>query len=318
MAKLISDNFKLDIQFINYSEGAINYRIQLQYGKNVVFNPLITDKKYFTVQEFKNDYLLAIIKEALEITMEDAMEYLQEEMEYLSVFWVPNSTMALTISPRFHLGFKDSRCPEKETVVEQQKLMAIDEFRETGAQFPGDMFILSFCIQVKGLRHLKSAPIKWRGNALSMTMRVKRPALEKFLSELQAEYENFCKKFKVNELGDKVQEFFDGSAKPEEMSDLEKQFDQEMRKIYWKAKELGMDGDTFIGLIEEHEGCNAAKLLLRGRDSTTGADKLRFFQIIKGAGLELTAEYLVAQLKWSRLFTKEEIKEAKRRLDQWK
>lgn len=318
MAKLISDNFTWDIQFANYSNGAINYHIKFEYGKKAILNPLITDKKYFIVQEFKGDYLISVLEKALEITIEEDWEYFEERLAHKKIFWVPNSSMVLIINPYFDPGWQDTRNPEEKSAVEQLRLKGIDELRDMGAQFSGDPFILDFFIYSNGLKKLTDERIDFPDNAVRTTIRIKRATLRKFLSVLRKEYRRFCKKFKVKELGGKAQKFLEGKEKSKEISNLEKQFDQEMRRIYWEARELGMCGDGFIASIEERRGRDAAKFLLAGSDDVSGAEKLRFYQMFTGKGLELTAEYLVAQPRWAKLFTKEEIKEAKRRLKKWR
>lgn len=124
--------------------------------------------------------------------------------------------------------------------------------------------------------------------------------------------------YKVGGAGSNLNKLLDEGTRPSKISDLEKQFDEEMRRIYFEAKKFGMYGDAFIGLIEEHGGRRAAKLLIRGSEKARGAVKLRFIQMIQGNGLNLTAEYLVAQPRWAELFKKDEIRIAKQRIEKWK
>ena len=194
----------------------------------------------------------------------------------------------------------------------------IDNMRAMGAQFPGDLFGFDLHIQSKGLKDFKGDPIKFLGNEVCISLIVKRSRLRRFHSELQKEFDIFDKKFKINDLGVEVEKFFAGKAPIEEMTELEKKFDQEMRNIHEKAKKLDMEGDGLMALIQEHRGPKAAKIILDGPEGATGATKLRVLQVGEFKGLDLTVEALVAESRWEGLFAPEVVQKAQEWVDKWK
>ena len=91
--------------------------------------------------------------------------------------------------------------------------------------------------------------------------------------------------------------------------DLEKQFHQEMLRIYDEAAKLKYHPTRFLQMVEEHGGREAAKRLLAGDTLSSG-----FVRLFELGRTHLTVESLVLREPWSRLFTDEELNEAERRL----
>ena len=91
--------------------------------------------------------------------------------------------------------------------------------------------------------------------------------------------------------------------------DLEKQFHQEMLRIYDEATRLKYRPTRFLQMVEEHGGRDAAKRLLAGDTLSSG-----FVRLFELGRPDLTVKSLVLKEPWSRLFTGEELNEAERRL----
>lgn len=312
MAKLISDNFSVEIQFVNYSNAMIEYSIRLTYEQKTIINPFVTRHDCFVVNCREDNSLLEVLQDALVMTEDDIWES-------GTPCWEANDYITFDIEPNFEPGLEALRDSKEISPEEEDRLQAIDNMRAMGAQFPGDIFNLNFHIQSKGLKNLMGKPIKFPGNEICISFMVKRLHLRKFHYELQKEYDIFNKRFKINEdFGHEVEKFFAGKAPIVEMTELEKKFDQEMRNIYEKAKKIGMNGDGLIALIEEHRGLKAAKIILAGPENATGANKLRMQQVGEDKGLNLTVEALVAGSNWGDLFKPEEIQKAQERFEKWK
>lgn len=96
------------------------------------------------------------------------------------------------------------------------------------------------------------------------------------------------------------------------MSDLIKEFDKEMRNIYFRAKtECNYTPTYFLKMIDEMGGLQTAKVLLRKDTISSG-----FTKLYECKRLDLTVEALILRNPWQQLFTEEERKIAKRRLEE--
>lgn len=94
------------------------------------------------------------------------------------------------------------------------------------------------------------------------------------------------------------------------MVNLIDEFNKDMVMIYTKAKEeCGYNAIRFLQMIGEHGGLSTAKKLLADNKIHDGLTALYLCHC-----LNLTVEALVLQGKYHSLFTKEELKIAKRRL----
>ena len=91
---------------------------------------------------------------------------------------------------------------------------------------------------------------------------------------------------------------------------LEDRFHREMRRIYDEAKEFGYYPTYFLGMVAERGGLSAAKHLLSGSKLSDG-----FVRLWEEGRLDISVEALATRDPWSTLFTREELTEAKRRLD---
>ena len=91
--------------------------------------------------------------------------------------------------------------------------------------------------------------------------------------------------------------------------DLERQFHQEMLRIYDEATKLRYHPTRFLQMVDQQGGLNAAKQLLAGDTLSSG-----FVRLFELGRPDLTVESLVLKDPWCRLFTDEELNEAERRL----
>jgi len=94
--------------------------------------------------------------------------------------------------------------------------------------------------------------------------------------------------------------------------DLERKFHEEMLAIYYKAgRETGYWANRFLQKVRKDGGLRAAKAWLwPEKGLTPGLQRLA-----REKRLDLSMEALIIEEPWKRLFTKDEIKEAKRRLE---
>lgn len=96
------------------------------------------------------------------------------------------------------------------------------------------------------------------------------------------------------------------------MKELEKEFHTKMTEIYDKAKaEIGYNAGRFKQLVDTNGGLKAAKILLAEKVAPLGFVELSSFHHRP----DLTMEALIVEnSKFYELFTKDEIKVAKKRL----
>lgn len=97
------------------------------------------------------------------------------------------------------------------------------------------------------------------------------------------------------------------------MNDLEKRFHKDMLNIYTVAKsELNYNATRFLQLISEKGGLKAAKQLISKEDEIAG------FEVLWEMGrLDLSIETHVLKPEYDELFTDEERKICKERLDKY-
>ncbi|WP_299208024.1 hypothetical protein [uncultured Tateyamaria sp.] len=91
-------------------------------------------------------------------------------------------------------------------------------------------------------------------------------------------------------------------------------FDQAMFNIYRRAKdEAGYTATIFLGMISERGGLPTAKTLINSPKPSDGYTAL--FELGR---LDLTVEAMVLETpEWHELFTVDELKRARRRLNQY-
>ena len=92
--------------------------------------------------------------------------------------------------------------------------------------------------------------------------------------------------------------------------DLEDSFQQEMLRIYDKAKEFNYYPTYFRRMVVDRGGLSTAKHLLSGTELSDG-----FVRLWDEQRLDLSVEALAIQPPWSAMFTHEELTEARRRLE---
>jgi hypothetical protein len=95
------------------------------------------------------------------------------------------------------------------------------------------------------------------------------------------------------------------------MSSLEKQFDQAMMDIYYRAKsECNYVPSIFFNMLNQQRGVLTAKQLINATNVSDGYTKL--YELER---LDLTVEAVTYEnAKWHELFTSEEIERCRKRL----
>jgi hypothetical protein len=95
------------------------------------------------------------------------------------------------------------------------------------------------------------------------------------------------------------------------MEDLENQFERAMFSIYQRALEkCDYKATRFLQMLSEKGGLTTAKHLL-----VAGYPQQGFIHLYECGCLDLTVEALVLQIRFQKLFTEEELGEARRRLE---
>lgn len=96
-----------------------------------------------------------------------------------------------------------------------------------------------------------------------------------------------------------------------EKEKLEKEFYEELHKIYYKIKdaEISYNPKRYKQLIDANKGVNAARKLLSDNEISYG-----LMTLWEGKMLDTSVECLVLQDKWHSLFTPEELNQAEEKL----
>jgi len=95
------------------------------------------------------------------------------------------------------------------------------------------------------------------------------------------------------------------------MVNIEANFHSEMLKIYEEAKkQCNYNATYFLRMVSEMGGLEAAKRLL-----STDAPQYGFTKLWECGRLDISVEYLVLKPEFKSLFTKEELKTARGRLE---
>lgn len=98
------------------------------------------------------------------------------------------------------------------------------------------------------------------------------------------------------------------------MSDLEKQFNEAMMQVYINAKKYCRYNATyFLKMLEDRGGLATAKYLI-----TTDSPSEGFTTLWLCKRLDLTVEAVALDPLYSSLFTEEELRLAKERLEQYR
>lgn len=97
------------------------------------------------------------------------------------------------------------------------------------------------------------------------------------------------------------------------MANIEVRFHSAMLNIYEEAKsQCNYNATYFHRMVSEMGGLEAAKQLL-----STDAPQYGFTKLWECGRLDISVEYLVLKDEFKSLFTKEELKTAKRRLEDY-
>lgn len=95
---------------------------------------------------------------------------------------------------------------------------------------------------------------------------------------------------------------------PDEPVVLERDFDTEMRRVYYRAKdEVGYNATRFLQMLHKYGGVETARRLLPAMSDG-------FAALWERDRLDLTVEYLVLQTRWHELFSDDERGVARQRL----
>ncbi len=95
--------------------------------------------------------------------------------------------------------------------------------------------------------------------------------------------------------------------------ELEEEFDIAMMDIYHRAKkEAKYNGTRYLQMLHEHRGLITAQILLHDSNVSTG-----YTALWERKRLDLTVEALILQKKWNPLFSDDERKIARERLESY-
>jgi hypothetical protein len=177
MAKLQSDHLALEIKFKSFEYEWINYDIIFYWKDDIIVNNSILKREgewwkkrnygTFIADDYEEDHLIDTIKEVLKTNKAEYWEPLE-----------PDVTMA--IYPNKFFPFLKCHWTLIDNDKEEQIENEIREIRED------DLFTIITFIDSYGFKDETS----YSGEGISLHMTVRREDLEKFVSDLEIEYNN--------------------------------------------------------------------------------------------------------------------------------
>jgi hypothetical protein len=179
MAKIISGNFIVDIQFADYSNGEIHYHLRLTYGGLQIINPELMGKDYFLNTESGKDTLLEGLGEGLCLSQDGIIWDTDDKSEF-------NFGISVPMAQSFREDSDNFLSPEE------------------------DIFTFKFIIHFAELKRIPG--IKegaFIGDIFEIPMVLKRSQFESIYDEMENEYMKFCKKFNINDPRNELSKQFD-------------------------------------------------------------------------------------------------------------
>lgn len=175
MAKLQSDNLTLEVKFNSFENQWINYDIRFYWKDDIIVNDNILKREgkwwskrnygTFIANDYEKDHLIDTIKKILKTNKAEYWETLE-----------PDVTIA--IYPEKFFPFLESHW----TLIDNDKEEQIEN--EIQERFEDDLFTIIFFIDSYGFKDSES----YSGEGISLHMVVRREDLEKFVSDLEIEY----------------------------------------------------------------------------------------------------------------------------------
>ena len=189
MALLNSDDLSFDFRYTDFIDDWVEYQFFFRWrGESIVRDEVLKSwsgklKGAFFANEYESDGLIPLIKKVLDSDEADYWEALE-----------PDITVA--IYPNAFFPFLETK---RELIYESEEAKRIREEREElkreKGKLPDDMF--TFIVFVDAMNFKGSDA--YYGQGISLNMCVYRYQLEEFLKDLEFEYAEFKKSFKVDE-----------------------------------------------------------------------------------------------------------------------
>ena len=176
MAKLQSDDLTLEIKFIDFKEEWVEYEIKFYWKDDIIVNDNILKKNgewwgkrsygVFLANDYQKDHLIKTIKNVLKTCESDYWEPLE-----------PDAIIAIYPGKFFpFLKYHWTLIEEKKEEIEQEK-------RDKGKQ-KDDLFTIITFIDSYNFKNSGA----YSGEGISFHLTVERKDLEKFVTELEIEY----------------------------------------------------------------------------------------------------------------------------------
>ena len=182
MAELKSEGLTLDVKFSSFIDEWINYDIKFYWKDALIVNDSILkripESKYwsmrnygtFLANDYERDHLIDIIKNALDTNKPECWEPMEPDAK-------------ITIYPERFFPFVKTPY----NFFEEMEEIRIEN--EKHGKSPDDLFTVIAFIDTYNLKNSDA----YSGQGISLHLIVERKDLEKFVADLEIEYENLKK-----------------------------------------------------------------------------------------------------------------------------
>ena len=177
MAKLQSDDLILDVKFSSFEDEWVTYEIKLYWKDEIIVNDSILKRagewwnrrKYgtFLANDYEKDYLIETVRKVLDTNKPECWEPME-----------PDAKIAI-YPGRFFPFLKTSY-----NLFEEMEEIRIENEKQEKSQ--DDIFTIIAFIDSYSFKDSRS----YSGDGISLHLIVERKDLEKFVTDLQIEYDN--------------------------------------------------------------------------------------------------------------------------------
>jgi len=183
MAKLQSDDLILDVRFSSFEDEWVNYDIKFYWKDEIIVNDnilkRISESKYwsrrdygtFVANDYEKDYLIVTIKKVLDTNKSECWEPMEPDAK-------------IAIYPGIFFPFLETRY----NFFKEMEEIRIE--KEKHGKNPDDLFTVIAFIDEYNFKNAGA----YSGQGISLHLIVERKDLEKFVTDLEIEYDNFFKK----------------------------------------------------------------------------------------------------------------------------
>ena len=184
MARLQSDNLILEIEFYRFEDEWTAYEIRFYWKDDLIVNDNILKRigdwwykrRYgtFLANDYQGDHLIETIKKALQTNIPEYWEPIEPDIK-------------IGIYPDMFFPFLKSQW----ILVEEGDEKYIEKEKKDNSKSPEDLFTVITLIDTYNFKDSQS----YSGEGISLHLIVTRKDLEKFISDLEVEYNGLIKSY---------------------------------------------------------------------------------------------------------------------------